>query len=151
MSDWILKNVTVGDRVTFDYSTLLVSVFKDGIVVTDSITAYYGAALGTLPSPTREGYVFAGWFTEDGTLITEETVSTFKESVILHAKWIQASTTLAKGDIDGNGRVNAIDMLQLKKELKWPGTTGYTNLDVDGNGKVNALDLVALGNILKKV
>ena len=45
----------------------------------------YGAAIGTLPVPTRGGYVFQGWFTAGGSLITAETRVT--ATVTLYAHW----------------------------------------------------------------
>ena len=46
-----------------------------GTPATSSIEKTYGEALGTLPTVTREGYTFAGWYTEStgGTKITEAT------------------------------------------------------------------------------
>ncbi len=147
MSTWILNNISVGDRVTFDYNTLLVSVYTDDIVITDSITAYYGAPLGTLPTPERSGYVFDGWFTESGDRITENTISYFTESLILQAKWKEF--TVMAGDINEDGKINSFDLIYLKKALKHPEPTEYTNLDVDGNGKINSFDAITLNKMLK--
>lgn len=47
-----------------------------------------GDAIGTLPSTTRDGYGFIGWFTEpdgEGTQVDESTV--VNESVTYHAHW----------------------------------------------------------------
>jgi uncharacterized repeat protein (TIGR02543 family) len=47
-----------------------------------------GATLGTLPTPTRTGYYFAGWYTTpdlSDTAVTAETVVT--DDTVLYAKW----------------------------------------------------------------
>ncbi|MDR1815111.1 MAG: InlB B-repeat-containing protein [Clostridiales Family XIII bacterium] len=46
-----------------------------------------GAAVGTMPTPTREGYAFDGWFTaaEGGTAVTAETKVT--GNVTYYARW----------------------------------------------------------------
>ena len=58
-----------------------------GTVSTTSMTAYYGSALGTLPTPTRTGYTFVGWFTEGGEQITASSVLTTTGAVTLYARW----------------------------------------------------------------
>ncbi len=44
-----------------------------------------GDALGSLPEAKREGYEFAGWYTEDGQLVTEGFV--VEEDTVLYAHW----------------------------------------------------------------
>ena len=50
----------------------------------------YGAA-GSLPVPSRTGYVFVGWYTaaSGGTLVTDDTKVTAAESHTLYAQWGQ--------------------------------------------------------------
>jgi len=43
--------------------------------------------LASLPTPTREGYTFDGWFTADGTQVTESTV--FAEDTTVYAHWTE--------------------------------------------------------------
>ncbi len=47
----------------------------------------YGEAIGTLPEATWEGHTFLGWFTEDGTQVTEDWVSEDTNDVTLYAQW----------------------------------------------------------------
>lgn len=56
-------------------------------------TATYDAALGTLPTATRPGYVFEGWFTEKtgGTKITSTTVYKTVGSTTYYAQWSLAN------------------------------------------------------------
>ncbi len=50
-------------------------------------------AYGTLPTPTREGYTFKGWYNGD-TQVTETTVLTQTSTVYLKSKWQLADTAL---------------------------------------------------------
>ena len=66
-----------------------------GTSVTDKFV-YYGRLYGTLPTPTRSGYVFLGWWDSEvgnngtGTEITSvTTVSTTSLNQTLYAKWGQ--------------------------------------------------------------
>ena len=49
----------------------------------------YGQNYGTLPTPTREGYTFLGWFTEQdgGTQITSDTIFNGNSNQTLYAHW----------------------------------------------------------------
>ena len=44
-----------------------------------------GDAIGELPTPTREGYEFLGWYTSEGVRVAEDTVVT--EDMLLRAEW----------------------------------------------------------------
>jgi uncharacterized repeat protein (TIGR02543 family) len=56
-------------------------------------TVRYYSAIGTLPTPTRSGYRFDGWFTGSttGTKVTAETIIT--NNVTYYARWTAVSTT----------------------------------------------------------
>lgn len=58
-----------------------------------TVTATYDAALGTLPTATRPGYVFEGWYTAKtgGTKITSATVYKTTGSTTYYAQWSLAS------------------------------------------------------------
>ncbi len=47
-----------------------------------------GESLSSMPQAKRDGYVFGGWFTEDGVEVTSDTVIT--ENMKLQAKWLKA-------------------------------------------------------------
>jgi len=55
----------------------------------------HGRAIGTLPTPTREGYDFAGWWTAQtgGTRITTNT--TVSAALTAHARWTASATPIA--------------------------------------------------------
>ncbi|AEF84170.1 repeat protein [Treponema primitia ZAS-2] len=63
-----------------------------GGMATPSRQVISGDALGTVPTPTRSGYTFAGWFTAANGGGTEYTATTtITESKTLYAKWVPAT------------------------------------------------------------
>ena len=83
----------------------------------NSIIAPYGQAYGTLPTPTRDGYDFVGWFTANvgGTQVTSTTVVTNENDHNLYARWqAQRVTGHVSGGanhsifLDGNGGLWAV-------------------------------------------
>ena len=54
----------------------------------------YGEKYGTLPTPTKDGYTFDGWFTSNGTKISENDNVNITENITLIAKWQGESYTL---------------------------------------------------------
>ncbi len=58
-----------------------------------------GAAIGTLPTATRDGYTFGGWFTaaSGGTKVTSTTTAT--KNVTYYAHWTKKSTASYNADV----------------------------------------------------
>ena len=56
----------------------------------------YNEAYGTLCTPTRVGYTFAGWYTQEtgGTSVTATTTVTAKSNHTIHARWTNNSYTI---------------------------------------------------------
>ena len=80
-------------RVTITYETLTLTVsfninYAEGTNPTDQTVLYYDA-YGTLPSVSRDNYIFIGWFTEatGGTQVTASTKHTSTENITLYAHW----------------------------------------------------------------
>ena len=76
-AQWSLNKYTV----SFDAS--------GGTVSPTSITVTYSSTYGTLPTPTRKGYSFSGWYTSSsgGTNITSSTKVTITSAHTLYAQW----------------------------------------------------------------
>lgn len=53
------------------------------------MTVFYGSAFGELPTPTLDYHTFDGWFTEDGTEVTADTIMTEAKDITLTAHWTQ--------------------------------------------------------------
>ena len=71
-ANWVVKDFTIE-----------LNPLSGGTVSTDHIEVTYGQKVGTLPVPVREGYDFVSWKTENGTLITEDTVWNLDDSSIV--------------------------------------------------------------------
>lgn len=87
-----------------------------GVLADDSVTVIYGNSYGELPEPTREGYIFDGWFTAEtggGELVEAGTEVGIKTAHTLYAHWTQIkvfSVTVPAGlplAVTENGEVTA--------------------------------------------
>jgi len=80
-----------------------------GDVGTASKDVTYALTYGELPTPTRNGYTFNGWFTEEsgGTQITSDTTVSITAAQTLYAQWTINDYTLS---FDGNGVDNPADV-----------------------------------------
>ena len=114
-----------------------------GSTSTASKTAYSGYPVGSLPTPTRIGYTFIGWFraTGESAQVTDSTEITSSSPVTIYAHWkantydvtlnnqstTSAGSTSVKATYD-----NAMPSITL------PARTGYTfngyYTEQDGNG-----------------
>ena len=103
---------------------------NDGTVTPAEKTVTYGNPYGELPTPTREGYTFAGWFTEKdgGTQVTKETVVTTADKHTLYAQWT-ANTYTVKFDANDGTVTPAEKTVTYGNpygELPTPTREGYT-------------------------
>ena len=84
-----------GETITLyaDWEPLQLTIeFKSegGIVDTTNKQVTYNAAYGTLPTPTRTGYTFAGWYTQPnkgGTMVAKDTIVNKANAHTLYAGW----------------------------------------------------------------
>jgi uncharacterized repeat protein (TIGR02543 family) len=74
-AQWTAETYTI----TFDPNS--------GNVSPASKTATYNSAVGELPTPTRAGYEFQGWFASEGTQYTAATVYLETSDITLYAQW----------------------------------------------------------------
>ena len=61
-----------------------------GTCSTPNITVYYSQTYGTLPTPTRSGYTFAGWWTTKATggkEVKKDTICYATGNFTLYARW----------------------------------------------------------------
>jgi len=74
-----------------------------GSVSPTSKTVTFGSAYGSLPTPTRTGYTFNGWFTLSigGTEVTSATVVTTASNHTIYAQWTRNQYTVTFYDWDG--------------------------------------------------
>ncbi len=76
-----------------------------GSVSPTSKTVTYSSTYGTLPTPTRSGYTFAGWGTTSsgGTQVTSSTKVTTASNHTLYAQWSKNTYTLSFNANGGSG------------------------------------------------
>lgn len=93
------------------------------------ITRTTGGVLGTLPTPTRTGYSFDGWFTDDGTFENPVDVNTIVAAAMtLYAKWTAGGVTVI---FNTNGGLNLTESTKTVAygrpygELPVPENSGY--------------------------
>ena len=112
---------------------------NEGTVEPKPRTVTYGSTYGELPTPTREGYTFVGWFTEQngGMQVMADTKVTTAADRTLYAHWTQNLYTVTiKADKDGD----VIETQQIpegglaKKPAKEPVREGYTFVGWQANG-----------------
>ena len=72
-----------------------------GTVESGSVTVTYGAAVGELPKPVREGFSFAGWYLADGTKVTANTVYRVDGDSTLIAHWTALEDVPPTSDFSG--------------------------------------------------
>ena len=100
---------------------------------------YANPSIGSLPTPTRSGYAFDGWYTaaNGGTKITDTTKVTANTTVYAH--WIKNSETKAvvRGvKIDHNATFNYKSTYMLSPEVKADNGAKYTIKYESSNTKV---------------
>ena len=98
-------SVTYGDKTFYaHYSpiTYTVSFNSNGGSSVSSKSVTYGTSYGTLPTPSRNGYTFAGWYTaaSGGTQITSSSTMNTNANITLYAHWSPKSFTVS---FDSNG------------------------------------------------
>ena len=117
-----------------------------GSCTTTSLTAISGKAIGTLPTPTREGYTFNGWFTaaSGGTEVSETTSFKNVDSVTLYAAWTAETYTVTYnangGTVSPAGKTVTYD--STYGSLAAPTQSGFTFLgwftSIDSGTQVTA-------------
>ena len=117
-----------------------------GTVTPTSKDITKGSAYGELPTPIRDGYVFAGWFTDDAEPeeIKSTTIVTKTGSHTLYARWATASTkyTITYDANGGSGApasqikgVNESITLSTTKPTRTYYNFSRWNTKADGSGK----------------
>ena len=94
----------VEEFVDPDQTVILTLDPAGGTCEVKTLAVASGAAVGTLPTPVREGYLFSGWFTaaDGGSAVANDTA--FDASTTLYAQWSEEDNGGSGGDSDnGSG------------------------------------------------
>ena len=136
---------------TYDPYTVTFNA-NGGSVSPTSQDALYGGPYGPLPTPTRTGYTFNGWYTSasGGTKVTAETNVLVAGNHTLYAQWTAKTLTIT---FDANGgsvspTTKTVKYGELYGTLPTPTRPGYTFAGwystPSGGIKINASDTVKL-------
>jgi uncharacterized repeat protein (TIGR02543 family) len=79
-----------------------------GTVTPTSQSETYNSAIGTIPTPTRTGYTFNGWFTaaSGGTLVTSATIYTTVGDSTIYAQWTAITYSIDYNSNGGSGTMS---------------------------------------------
>ena len=90
----------------------------------------YGQAYGELPTPTKEGYDFVGWYTEDGNLIKSNDIVNITKNTTLTASWsVKKYTVIFKND---DGSVLYTTLAQYGNKIVYSGKTPVSTKIIPG-------------------
>jgi len=122
------SNKTIYAQWTPVYYTVSYDTQSDSGVTYDSIEVQHGYTLGELPTPTRRGYDFIGWYTAaaGGTNVTAQTKVT--AAMTLYAHWNPVTVVVT---FDANGGTVGVTQKtvtydQVYGDLPTPTRSGYT-------------------------
>ncbi len=74
---------------------------EDGVSFTPSQTVTYDSTYGTLPTPTRTGYDFVGWFDANGNQVKSTDTVKVTDTLYLTSKWKIQEYTVTWKNYDG--------------------------------------------------
>lgn len=71
--------------------------YNDNSTPNGIIEATCDEPIGTLPTPSRDGYDFQGWYTatSGGTLVTEDTAFSITDDIVIYAQWSSEMYTVS--------------------------------------------------------
>lgn len=124
---------------------------NNGTYIAGSVVNY-DEAVGTLPTPEREGATFKGWYTDETYTTAFTSSSKITDFTTIYAKWAM------KGDVDDDNRISANDALMvLKYVANMLSESDMTALqlqqaDVDGgDGIIDANDALMILKYVAKM
>ena len=103
-----------------------------GNVDAASTTVTYDGTYGSLPTPTRTGYSFTGWFTdsENGNKVEIDTTVHITDTQTLYAHWVKTDYNVTVGE-NANGSVNIIPQVTTMDNTVSVTITPDTGWEVD--------------------
>lgn len=123
------KDVTLYARWSANAVTVSFNA-NGGSVGTTSGSVEYGSKYGSLPTPTRTGYTFSGWYTKasGGDKVTADTKVTNSSKHTLYAQWKVNSYTVTFNANGGSVSTSsaAVNYGSTYSSLPTPTRTGFT-------------------------
>jgi len=138
----------LGVQVTVKAATYTLTFDAQGGTVSPSNqTVTYGTAVGTLPTPTRSGYNFGGWFTQtnsNGTQYYATTVYNTAGNTTIYAYWspIPITTYTITASAGSNGTISPNGNISVNQgnsqTFNFYPNNGYEINQVSVDGSTNA-------------
>lgn len=124
-----VKSVVNGTKLVFERSFTITFVYCDGTTGDTTAVTGAGGRLADLPVPTRSGYTFNGWYTEqsDGTAVTTDTV--FTQDTTIYAQWTQNTPTGGGSGSGSSGGSTTPDKVETVTNPDGSTTTTVTRPD----------------------
>ena len=146
--------ITTEAELSHGYSPVDIELDPNGGTVSSTtITINEFGKYTTLPNPTREGYIFAGWYTEDDKFVDVNTKYEDVKANKLIAKWNIGKYTLT---VNPNGgtyttRTNTYEYIMnygTTQNINEPTRVGYTFKDWTLNGSNSKIEngIFTMGN-----
>ena len=149
-SDVVTTDTTLYAKWTANNYTVIFN--SQGGSEISNIDAAYNSKISAPTEPLKNGYTFAGWFkVANCTNAWDFSTDVVTADTTLYAKWTINVPVFVIGDITGDNKVDALDLLKLKKHLLGQIVISGDHAlaaDITGDGKINALDLLKLKKYL---
>ena len=129
-------NITVASPAIENLAKKVTYVDEDGNAYTDPAHQekphWYGDTVTLAPAPTKEGYTFNGWTTDDVTIGENDTFEMPKQNVTLKASWTKNTKTLTiTKNWKGTTETPAVTF-QLLQARKGENAAVYQTFKLDG-------------------
>lgn len=134
-------------EVTINLESLYVVTLITNIPGDDPITILTssGASLEGIEDPTYDGWVFAGWFTDEDLTNSYDVTQPITSDLTLYAGWLPADATGEEPPVDGGDDVTTPG--DSSTDDANGGTTGNSSDATDDDTLVQTSDLVSLVGI----
>lgn len=143
------EDITLKANYTPNVYMLIYNANGGGIPFGGKVVTY-GQTIGELPSPSKAGYTFKGWYLnidDESTKVEETDIVSFTQHTILNAKWEKCDYRLvidANGGLWNNQSYCAIgSSVGTEIDVQIPTRKGYTftGWTLDGEGTMSSLIL----------
>ncbi|MBQ6892808.1 MAG: InlB B-repeat-containing protein [Clostridia bacterium] len=98
-------------------------------------TKKYGSEYGTVPTPTKAGYAFAGWYL-NGSKVTSDTVVSATTDHTLVASWIK-NVAVVELSVENGGRDLTVDESNSARDIITWSSLGLNFEELSAIGKTN--------------
>ena len=121
----LTEDINIYAKFTVNQYTIIFNTNEGSAIA--PITQDYNSTISKPTDPTKNGYIFAGWFTDNGTFNNEYTFTTMPlNGIILYAKWSISESSAYNAYLSSIELLLNSSKLQMEynTESKWGTTAG---------------------------